>query len=59
MPAGKFNASLIEIHVLDNGVESKDTHFLLYLANDSGRTPVLLEAVLPIATARVELTKAK
>lgn len=57
VPAGKFNASKIEIHVLDNGTEMKDAHFLLYLANDNGRTPVLVEAVLPIATAEVELTK--
>ena len=59
VPAGKYNASKIEIHVLDNGTEMKDAHFLLYLANDGARTPVLVEAVLPIATARVELTKAK
>lgn len=59
VPAGKYSASKIEIHVLENGVESKDTHFLLYLSNDAARTPVLMEAVLPIATARVELTKAK
>jgi hypothetical protein len=59
VPAGKYNASKIEIHVLDNGAEMKDAHFLLYLANDGTRTPVLVEAVLPIATARVELTKIK
>jgi hypothetical protein len=58
VPAGNFNASKVEIHVLDNGVEMKDAHFLLYLANNAARTPVLVEAVLPIATARVELTKA-
>ncbi|HEY4979340.1 MAG TPA: DUF3108 domain-containing protein [Candidatus Acidoferrum sp.] len=59
VPAGKYNTSKIEIHVLDNGAEMKDMHFLLYLSNDGTRTPVLMEAVLPIATARVELTKAK
>jgi hypothetical protein len=59
VPAGKYNTSKIEIHVLDNGQEMKDAHFLLYLTNDSTRLPVLLEAVLPVATARVELTKAK
>jgi hypothetical protein len=37
----------------------KDAHFFLYLANDPARTPVLMEAVLPVATARVELTRAK
>ena len=59
VPAGKYNATKIELHVLDNGAEMKDTHFLLYLSNDAARTPVLMEAVLPIATARVELTKIK
>jgi Protein of unknown function (DUF3108) len=59
VPAGNFNTTKIEIHVLDNGTEMKDAHFLLYLTNDSGRLPVLMEAVLPVATARVELTKAK
>ncbi len=59
VPAGKYNASKIEIHVIDNGTEMKDTNFLLYLSNDTTHLPVLMEAVLPIATARVELTKAK
>ena len=58
VPAGKFNATKIEIHVIDDGTEINNTHFLLYLSNDAARTPVLMEAVLPIATARVELTKA-
>lgn len=56
--AGKFTTTKIEIHVLDNGTEMKDAHFLLYLAQDQERLPVLMEAVLPVATARVELTKA-
>jgi len=55
--AGKFIAMKIEIHVLDNGAEMKDAHFLLYLAQGQDRLPVLMEAVLPFATARVELTK--
>ena len=59
VPAGKFNTTKIEIHVLDNGAEMKDAHFMLYLTNDTTRLPVLMEAVLPVATARVELTKAK
>ncbi|HKW35784.1 MAG TPA: DUF3108 domain-containing protein [Candidatus Acidoferrum sp.] len=57
VPAGDFRASKIEIHVFENGVESKDASFTLYLANDAVRTPVLLEAVMPVATARVELVK--
>jgi hypothetical protein len=57
VPAGKFSTSTIEIQVFDNGAEMKDAHFTLYLAKDEARTPVLLEAVLPFATARVELSK--
>ncbi|HEX8764992.1 MAG TPA: DUF3108 domain-containing protein, partial [Candidatus Acidoferrum sp.] len=57
VPAGDYRASKIEIHVFENGVESKDASFALYLANDAARTPVLLEAVMPIATARVALVK--
>jgi hypothetical protein len=57
VPAGKFSTSTIEIKVFDDGAEMKDAHFTLYLAKDQARTPVLLEAVLPFAAARVELTK--
>jgi hypothetical protein len=57
VPAGDFRASKIEIHVFEDGVESKDASFALYLSNDAARTPVLLEAVMPFATARVELVK--
>jgi len=57
VPAGDFRASKIEIHVFENGVESKDGSFTLYLANDAVRTPVLLEAIMPVLTARVELVK--
>jgi hypothetical protein len=59
VPAGNFDTTKIEIHVLDNGTEMKDAHFLLYLTNDARRLPVLMEAVLPIAAAKVELTKSK
>jgi len=58
VPAGNYTATKIEIHVYEGGAEMKDAHFLLYLSNDAERIPVLLEAVLPVATARVELTKA-
>jgi hypothetical protein len=59
VPAGNYTSSKINIRVLENGVEMKDASFTLYLANNAGRTPVLLEAVLPFATARVELVKVK
>lgn len=57
VPAGSYRASKIEIHVFENNVEMKDAFFTLYLANDTARTPVLLEAIMPFATARVELLK--
>jgi hypothetical protein len=59
VPAGNFPASKIELRVFDNGVEMKDAHFVLYLAGNEARTPVLLEAVMPFATARVALVKMK
>jgi len=59
VPAGSYTASKINIRVFDNGVEMKDASFTLYLANNEARTPVLLEAVLPFAAARVELVKTK
>ena len=59
VPSGKYSASKIGIRVFENGVEMKDASFVLYVANDAAHTPVLLEAVLPFATARVELLKTK
>jgi len=57
VPAGNFRASKITLRVFDNGVEMKDAAFALYLANNAWRTPVLIEAVIPVATARVELVQ--
>ena len=59
VPAGDYTASKIGIRVFDNGAEMKDASFALYVSNNTERTPVLLEAVMPFATARVELLKAK
>ena len=59
VPAGSYKASKIEIRVFDNGQEMKDAQFTMYFANNVAKTPVLLEAVMPFATARVELVKAK
>jgi Protein of unknown function (DUF3108) len=59
VPAGTYSASKIDIRVFDNGTEMKDARFALYLINNPARTPALLEAVLPFATARVELVSAK
>jgi hypothetical protein len=59
VPAGSFMTSKIEIRVFENGVEMKDASFRLFLAEDQERTPVLLEATMPFATAQVELVKVK
>lgn len=59
VPAGSFNTMKIELRVFDQGLEMKDAHFTLYLTNTDARTPVLLEALMPFATARVELVKAQ
>ena len=57
VPAGSFSTTTVEVKVFDNGEEMKDAHFKLYLAKDAARTPVLLEATLPFAEARVQLMK--
>ena len=59
VPAGNYTTSKITIRIFEDGVEKKDASFTLYLANSAARTPVLLEAVMPFTTARVELQKAQ
>ena len=59
VPGGVFSASRIDVRVFQNGDELKDTHFALSLANNEARTPVLLEAFMPFADARVELLHAR
>jgi hypothetical protein len=59
VPAGTYKASKIEIRVFENGQEMKDAHFTMYFANNVARTPVLLEAIMPFATAQVQLLRAK
>jgi Protein of unknown function (DUF3108) len=55
VPAGSFNADKVEIRVFDDGQEMKDAHFFVYFAKNDARTPVLLEAEMPFASARVAL----
>lgn len=59
VPAGTYKTSKIEIRVFENGQEMKDAHFTMYFANNAARTPVLLEAIMPFATAQVLLVHAK
>ena len=57
VPAGSFKTTKIELRVFEDGQEMKDAQFTIFIANNTARTPVLLEAVMPVATARVELTR--
>jgi len=59
VPAGTFAADKIEIRVFDDGQEMKDAHFFVYFAKNDARTPVLLEAEMPFASARVALKSVK
>jgi len=59
VPAGTFATDKIEIRVFDNGQEMKDAHFFVYFAKNDTRTPVLLEAEMPFAAARVALKSVK
>lgn len=56
VPSGRYMASRISVRVFERGRELADTTFSLWLAEDAKRTPVLIEAELPIGSARVELT---
>lgn len=56
VPAGQFSASKISVKVFEHGEELSTTHFNIWLAQDAGRTPVLMETELPIGTARLEMT---
>jgi hypothetical protein len=56
VPAGQFPSSKISVRVYDHGQELSTTRFNVWLAQDATRTPVLIEAELPIGTARLEMT---
>ena len=57
--AGTYATDKVEIRVFDNGEEMKDAHFFVYFADNEARTPVLLEAEMPFASARVALKESK
>jgi Protein of unknown function (DUF3108) len=59
VPAGTYVADKVEIRVFDNDAEMKDAHFFAYFAGNEARTPVLLEAEMPFANARVALSRSK
>jgi len=56
--AGNFSAARISVHLYKQGVEVSQESFTMWLANDVMRTPVLLQAELPLGSVRVELTSA-
>jgi hypothetical protein len=56
VPAGEFDASRVDVHLSEHGQAVADTGFSLWIAQDAARTPVLIEASVPVGTARVELT---
>jgi hypothetical protein len=53
--AGNFSATRISIHLYKKGAEATREIFSLWLAGDLSRTPVLLQAELPMGSVRVEL----
>jgi hypothetical protein len=59
VPAGTFQASRIEVRVYEKDKEVRQTRFWVWLGQDTGRTPVLIEVEIPFGTGRVELTRAE
>jgi Protein of unknown function (DUF3108) len=53
--AGNFSTSRISIQLFRYRREVAGLHFVIWLANDAARTPVLMRADLPFGTIRVEL----
>jgi uncharacterized protein DUF3108 len=56
--AGKFSATKISLRLFQNNKEISGTKFMAWLANDAARTPILLEAEMPLGSVHVELTSA-
>ena len=56
--AGKFTATGLSIRPYINGKELADTKITLWIAQDAGHTPVLIELALPFGSGRIELTQA-
>ena len=53
--AGQFAASRIDVRVSESGKDLADTRFSVWLSTDAKRVPLLIEAQVPVGTARVEL----
>ena len=53
--AGNFTAGRIVIQVLQDNKEISAIHFIVWIANDSARTPVAFQANLPFGALKAEL----
>jgi len=56
--AGNFSATRIAVHGYQKGEEIKQEGLSIYFANDAARTPILLEAEIPLGSVRIELSSA-
>jgi hypothetical protein len=54
--AGNFSVACISVHGYQRGEELKQESLSICFANDAARTPVLLEAEIPLGSVRVELS---
>ncbi|HTU35596.1 MAG TPA: DUF3108 domain-containing protein [Candidatus Acidoferrum sp.] len=53
--AGKFSATRIGVQVSEQGKSLSGVHFTVWLADNSSRTPVLMQADMPFGTLRIEM----
>jgi len=58
VPAGKFSAARVGIHLFQHKAEVSGINFAMWVASDGARTPVLMRAELPFGSLRVELASA-
>jgi hypothetical protein len=54
--AGNFSVACIAVHGYLRGEELKQESLSICFANDAARTPILLEAEIPLGSVRVELS---
>ncbi len=56
--AGNFSATRVSINLFERGKAAPESTFSIWLARDTTRTPILIEAELPMGNVRAELTSA-
>ena len=54
--AGNFSVACISVHGYQHGEKLKQESLSICFANDAARTPILLEAEIPLGSVRVELS---